>query len=272
MLARQQNRAGLDALHDLSKVWADIPQTVELGVVDLFLSYLQELAPTPSSSREWQIEAEFAYMSLADAILAGLPGIIKWSQYIFDMQAEDSPAYIHTLIKLFSVCADDHKWATTLVYIPGSLELTIRLWMWEGVSGSVCSARTLTWLLVNPTSRRNREVFDRVVDAVNGDISSIARLAIRQVKKATKTLDGSVTKQNDLSVFINLISTVCFPLPLHPPHPLRHAFFEAGFVVPVTRSFVTVSPLILPHPTQIQEKMLSSFMCWDLRRQRVDPC
>ncbi|KAJ7627043.1 hypothetical protein FB45DRAFT_920555 [Roridomyces roridus] len=258
--AHQQNLAGLEALRDLAKVWADIPQTAELGAVDVFLSHLREdLVPTPSTPGQWQhIDGNFAFMSLyalsfmdnvldnpnfstqTDAIFSGLPGIIKWSQYIYDAQLED----VHQLIQLLSACVQfqNSKWAPTLANIPGGLELVTKLWMWGGVSGSVDAARVLALIIVYPTSRGERDRLDRVVEAADGDAAAIARLAIRQVKKATKTLDTE-TKQKDLSVFVNVISPLCRPLPPS-PHPLHQAFFDGGVITALTRSFATVSRLI----------------------------
>ncbi|KAJ7611321.1 hypothetical protein FB45DRAFT_875513 [Roridomyces roridus] len=204
--ARHQNRKGLDALKDLAEVWADVPQTVELGVIELFLSHLRE-DMAPSSPREWQLDADFAHISLyglssmdrlindpehasqTHAIFSGLPGIIKWCQYVYDTHipsASDSRHtwYLSTLGRLFHVSCASQKFALALVGMPGGLELVTKLCAWEGMGG----------------------VHDRVMDALNGDAVLFARAILRRTKKATKELD--VQDGLALMSHIDLISRI----------------------------------------------------------------
>ncbi|KAJ7627048.1 hypothetical protein FB45DRAFT_920559 [Roridomyces roridus] len=271
--ARQQSLVGLEALEDLASVWEDILETVELGVVDLFLSHLDEdLAPKPSSPREWQIDADFAYTAISalaymgkilenpnlalqtEAIFSALPGIIKWSQYVYDMKAEDSPDFIHTLIHLFALCAEFPAWAPVLFDIPGCLQLMTKLWIWDSTAAHTDTTRALAIILAHAKGRV--DVYDRIDDAVDGDVGSIARLALRRAKKATKRIDTE-EGQIGFTVCVDLISTLCYP---PPPHRFREAFFAAGVITTLTRSFVTVSRIIPSNPTQSHEMMFISFV------------
>ncbi|KAJ7616411.1 hypothetical protein FB45DRAFT_1105490 [Roridomyces roridus] len=108
--ARHHSPHGYAVLWDLHAVWPNIPDTIELGVVEMFLSHLQ-VDKVPPPNRAWQIDADFANVSLdglrymtslldtpsflqhARAVLAGLPGILGWS---LNLHPEDvKSAYNH---------------------------------------------------------------------------------------------------------------------------------------------------------------------------------
>ncbi|KAJ7608150.1 hypothetical protein FB45DRAFT_1129978 [Roridomyces roridus] len=280
--ARHQNRKGLDALEDLAEVWADVPLTVELGAVELFLSHLRE-DMAPSSPREWQLDADFAHISLfglssmdrlindpehasqTHAIFSGLPGIVKWCQYIYDTHipsgSESKHAwYLYTLGRLFHVSCASRTFALALVGMPGGLELVTKLCAWEGASVNALvlihnpQTRTLEIVLSCAISSGMGGVHDRVMDALNGDAVLFARAILRRTKKATKELD--VQGGLELMSHIDLIVNLCRPR----PHPLRRAFFDAGVITTVTRSFVTFSRAISRNMTESLIDLLPSFI------------
>ncbi|KAJ7648029.1 hypothetical protein FB45DRAFT_1102637 [Roridomyces roridus] len=150
--ARQQNLQGLAALTDLVNVWAHVPRILDHGIIDMFLSHLrQELAP--ASTREWRNDATFAQLSLralsgmprffdapkyaeqARMLLAGWPGIVTWSHYIYDFHHANSTGAqqrvrISSIAGLLYELAGFPTFHPCMVDTPGSVELVTKLWIW----------------------------------------------------------------------------------------------------------------------------------------------
>ncbi|KAJ6512848.1 hypothetical protein C8R45DRAFT_328397 [Mycena sanguinolenta] len=264
--ARRQSDPGLTALFELSSVWADVPQLIELGVVDAFLSHLRA-EKAPASTTKWKHpDADFAFLALVSlaemdplidnpeyqaqsrAVLDGWPGIFKWCSYIYDVgvnskSARERRAPSASVAKLFDTltCSDD--FVAAMVETDGCLELVTKLWadvqhftLESGLTD------TLKTLIEHADFLGKLEIHNRVIEAAGGDVDFIVRLVLGRVKKLTKTIDpdlGSLA----LSWHIDLITRLC------QPHPFRRAFFDANVIVIVTSSFVALSRLISQKPT-----------------------
>ncbi|KAJ7620439.1 hypothetical protein FB45DRAFT_1033110 [Roridomyces roridus] len=266
--ARVQNIEGLTALSELGRVWTEIPGIVGLGAIDVFLSHLRsELAP--SSPREWDLDAEFAHFALlalsqmqgvddpkcvaqSRAILAGLPGILKWSQYIFDTKltgassSQEQCMYSHALLTMLSAFVlDSHQSAVATARTSGFLELATRLWVWDDDFASLYASQAVGMLL----KYSPKPAHDRMIGATAGDAEFVIKLVLRRTKIAIKKLDSD--GGNRLGCCILLINDLCEPQ----THALRRAFHDADGFRTVTRSFLafvrTISKSPDPTPAQI---------------------
>ncbi|KAJ7627035.1 hypothetical protein FB45DRAFT_1029398 [Roridomyces roridus] len=254
----------------------DIPETMALGVVGVFMSHLrEELAPF--SPREWGIDADFAYRSLialtavdtfsngsgvaaqADQILVGVPGIIKWSEYIYDIHIDCASSFgmdrlrLWTLIRLFSAVAADHALAPALLEVPGGLELLTKLWIWEG-GVDVASSHVLLSILQHSVTSGKKDSLERIIRTADGNPCNVAALALRRTKKASKGLHSVDTDEAlpCLTTHINLLFTLC----RLSHNPLRQAFYDEGLIKTVTRSFAGASRAI-PQITQLTRRCLT---------------
>ncbi|KAJ7626994.1 hypothetical protein FB45DRAFT_57158 [Roridomyces roridus] len=160
--ARHQTRAGLGALSELSAVWTEVPDTMELGVIDLFLSHLRgEMVPSLEvPPLQGQLAPEFAHQSLlgltemdrriddpqynqqSDAILAAWPGIFKWAHYLLkrylasrEKERNGLPKF-HSVFRFLNLSAQSQKLIVPMVDTPGCVELVTECWMVEDVPRS----------------------------------------------------------------------------------------------------------------------------------------
>ncbi|KAF7374500.1 MYND-type domain-containing protein [Mycena sanguinolenta] len=271
--ARQQSAPGLAALLDLSSVWVDVPQTIELGAVDVFLSHLRsDKAPALTRTpRRWQSDADFAHLSLVGisamnpliddpryqaqsrAVLDGWQGIFKWCSYIYDARVDSDSAQNRRMFF-------DSIFVVAMIETPGCLELVTKLWALEDIPAGVdsiilgpASTEILGNLLKFADVLGKGDIHKRVIEAAGGDIDFIVQLALGRVKKATKTINpdlGSLA----LSWHIDFIAQLCHPY----PHPLRRAFFDADVIAIVTGSFVALSRIIARNPTPGCISMMTS--------------
>ncbi|KAJ7238561.1 hypothetical protein B0H12DRAFT_1137172 [Mycena haematopus] len=287
--ARSQSApGGLAALLDLSSVWADVPQTIELGAVDVFLSHLRaEQAPALTRTpRRWQRDADFAYLSLValgemepliknpryhdniGAVVEGWPGIVKWCSYIYDARvdsdsAQERQVFFDSIVKLFYMVSRFNQFIVVMAETSGCLELVTKLWVLEDIPAGVdgmflgpVSTYTLGTLIEFAGSLGKPDAHERMITAAGGDIDFIVQLVLGRVKKANQAINlnlGSLA----LSWHIDLIVQLCQP---H-PHPLRQAFFDADVISIVTNSFVALSHIIAQNSTPHCISMMIS--CFD---------
>ncbi|KAF8145431.1 hypothetical protein K438DRAFT_1872125 [Mycena galopus ATCC 62051] len=274
--ARRQSPAGLVALLDLSAVWVDVPQTIELGAVDMFLHHLRaEKAPVLTRTpRRWQQDADFAHLSVvalgkmeglidnpgfqsqSRAVVTGWQGIFKWCAYIYDARvdsesAQDRRMFFDSIVQLFYVLSRFNHFMVAMIGTAGCLELVAKLWALEDIPSGIdsvvlgpVSTETLGTLMKFADVLGKRDIHKRVVEAAGGDVDFIARLVLGRMKKVTKTIDPDLSALA-LSWHIDLIAQLCQPY----PHPLRRAFFDADVVAIVTSSFVVLSHIIVQNPT-----------------------
>ncbi|KAJ7608380.1 hypothetical protein FB45DRAFT_1129618 [Roridomyces roridus] len=256
--ARNQTLSGLAALDTLSRVWPDIPRTQELGALDVFLSHLRaEAVPSPSSFRKWQLDADFAHTSLGGvgqlwrlrtdpkvatytrALLDALPGIIKWSQYIYCLA--QAPVHFHTLIIVFRTLCIVPDILAAMVGAHDCVKLVTQLWIWEdhcqsmGHAIRATPAETLGIFLKSSTSSRKNDLRDRVIEASGGDAEFLVQLILRRIKKANKKLEIDA-EVNVLVEHIGLLVGLCE----QHPHSLRCALFNAGGLVTMTRTLAAL--------------------------------
>ncbi|KAJ7626832.1 hypothetical protein FB45DRAFT_920164 [Roridomyces roridus] len=275
--ARHQTRAGLGALSDLSAVWTDVPDTVELGVVDLFLSHLRPETVPEDPPLQGHLGPEFAQQSLmgltemdrrlddpeyleqSAAILAAWPGIFKWvhyllKQYLASRERNDLPK-LHNVFRFLDFYAQSQRFIVPMVLTPGCVELVTECWMVEDASQfgaakgdgilsrvATMTSRTLAILLNQSTARGKADINERVVEAAGGDAESVMQLLLRRTKRAIRSVR---TPQEAFGLLwhFNLAGQLCRPV----PPPLRRAFFDAGGVAVMTRAFVAISSVIRQH-------------------------
>ncbi|KAJ7627033.1 hypothetical protein FB45DRAFT_1059887 [Roridomyces roridus] len=275
--ARHQTRAGLGALSELSAVWKDVPDTMELGVVDLFLSHLRgETVPsTEDPPVEGQLgPSDFAHQSLlgltemdrrlddpkyiqqSDAILAAWPGIFKWAHYLVkrylasrEKERNGLPKF-HTMVRFLNVYAQLQKLVVPMVETPGCVEIVAECWMVDDFSRSAAQksdgilslATTMTThaLAILLKESTAPDILNRLVETAGGDAESVLQLLLRRTKQATRKL-GTHQDVYTLLWDFNLVNELCCPIP---PQALRQAFFGAGGVTVMTHAFVAVSKVI----------------------------
>ncbi|KAJ7627020.1 hypothetical protein FB45DRAFT_1059877 [Roridomyces roridus] len=283
--ARQRNRAGFTALRELSMVWTDIPVTLDLRVVDLFLSHLREDS-VPPSGRQWQLDADFAFFALSalaflprlprdtkydvqcTAILRAWPGINKWSQYIYDAHISSPPdrqrMFLDGLIKVFFSFSEVDTFSAPMVDTPGCLELVTKLWTLDDVpvasrsaATSIGVAQTLASLLKTFACRGSTDpdIYDRVVEAAGGDAEFVIQLCLDRVKKCTKSLDAHGGSYN-LVAQIDVLTHLCMPN----VHPLRKALYAGDGIPLVTSAFVALSLILSRDPTEEAVTLLDLFI------------
>ncbi|KAJ7616119.1 hypothetical protein FB45DRAFT_1064251 [Roridomyces roridus] len=251
--ARNQTPRGLEVLDALGRVWTEIPQIMELGALEMFLSHVRE-AVAPTSPREWQLDADFAYSSLSALsasgmwkllehannlpainciVLDGLPGIIKWSQYIYDLT--EAPRF-YMLILVFRVLSSMPQVAAAMVEAPGCVQLITKLWALEDIPKNLADTvpTTATAILValltySVTSGKIDDFLQRFIEASGGDAQFLMRFILRRIKKATRKLEIDAELAS-LSEHINLVIGLC----AQNPHRLCRALLDEGGLVVMT--------------------------------------
>ncbi|KAJ7754365.1 hypothetical protein DFH07DRAFT_959816 [Mycena maculata] len=283
--ARRQSPPGLAALLDLSMVCADVPRTIELGAVDMFLSHLRaEKAPALTRiPRKWQLDADFAHLSLvalggtellldkpryqsqARAVVNGWSGIFKWCSYIYDARvasesAQDRRMYLDAIVRVLYVLSRFNNFVVAMIKTAGCLELVTKLWALEDIPSGVESivlgpapTATLGILIKCAALLGKEDMYKRVIKASGGDPDFIAQLVLGRIKKATKTITPDLGVLA-LSWHIDLIAALCQVY----PHPLRRAFFDADVIAIITSAFVSLSRIIVQNPTPNAVSMLVS--------------
>ncbi|KAJ7664868.1 hypothetical protein B0H17DRAFT_1143541 [Mycena rosella] len=257
-------------------VWADLPQLMELGIVDMFLSHLRA-DKTPALTRvprKWKVDGDFANLSLralggaqaliddpgyrsqSRAILSAWPGIFKWCSYIYDARvasksAQDRRIFLDTLVKLFYVLSRFNHFVSSMIGTAGCLELLTKLWVLEDVPVEVESivlgpipATTLAFVIKCAALSGKDDMYKRVIQAAGGNSDFVVQLVLSRIKKSTKALNPDLGALA-VSWHIELISELCRPT----PHPLRRGFFDADVIPTMTRSFAALSRIIVQNPT-----------------------
>ncbi|KAJ7648065.1 hypothetical protein FB45DRAFT_998903 [Roridomyces roridus] len=278
--ARHQNPQGLAALTDLAKVWTHVPRMMEQGIIDMFLSHLrEELAP--SSTREWHDDVEFAQLSLraltemdklfndprydtqTRAFVAGWPGMVKWSEYIYDVRQQAASsvkeriAYLIEIVPLFLRFSQVSTFLPTMWDTPGTVELFTKLWIRESegvgkLEGAIMN--TIDMILRHCAAQGRMDAHDMILTAVAGDADSFVQLVLRRMRKVTKRLDKNLEKSGTIAGYINILMALCYP----DTHPFRRAVFDAGAIPSVTRIFVALSRTISSNSPEIQVVLLAS--------------
>ncbi|KAJ7153950.1 hypothetical protein C8R43DRAFT_1235338 [Mycena crocata] len=281
--ARRQSAPGLAALLDLSTTWADVPKTMDLGIIDVFLSHLRaDKAPMSMRvPRKWQLDGDFANLSLlalggmqpflsdpmyqtqCRAVYEAWPGLFKWCSYIYDARiaptskAKDRQVFSDSIVKFLYTLSCFNWFLDAMISTPGCLELLTKLWVVEdaqakgGILLGPVQTATLGTVIKYSTLLGNDDAYDRVVKAAGGDVNIVVKLLLGRVKKATKAFNPDLGAVG-LSWHIELITELCQP-------PLRRAFFDNDAIAVVTDSFVVLSRVVIP--TQNCVSMMSS--CFD---------
>ncbi|KAJ7510709.1 hypothetical protein B0H11DRAFT_2402135 [Mycena galericulata] len=260
---------------------------MELGVIDMLLSHLRA-NNVPASTNilpKWQLDAEFAHLSLAalgeierfmdgpryqsqiQAVLDGWPGIFKWCAYIYDVRvasefAQDRQTYFDSIVKILYILARFKPFIKAMIETAGCLELLTKAWALEDISAVVDTVvapfptATLCSIIEYAPVFGKDDMHQRMIKASGGNIDSIVQLLLGRVKKANKVTKSINSDPGTfaLSCHIDLVSALCQP---H-PHPLRRAFYDAGFITILTNSFVALSRIIVQNPTSCSVKMLVS--------------
>ncbi|KAJ7096871.1 hypothetical protein C8R44DRAFT_889470 [Mycena epipterygia] len=266
-------------------VWADAPKTMELGIIDMFLSHLRaEKAPASTRvPRKWQIDADFAHLSLlglggmqafADdpryqaqsrAVAAAWPGVFKWCSYIYDARvasesAQDRRIFLDSLVKVLYMLSCFNVFLKAMLGTAGCLELVTKLWMLEDIPAGVESiilgpipTATLGMMMKTGAALGKTDMYKRLIKAAGGDSDFVVQLLLGRVKKATKAMNSDLGALG-LSWHIDLISDLCEPT----PYPLRRGFFDSDVITMVTSAFVVLSRRIVQDPTPNNIMMLAS--------------
>ncbi|KAJ7153961.1 hypothetical protein C8R43DRAFT_1066488 [Mycena crocata] len=275
--ARHQSAAGLADLLDLSMTWAYVPKTMDLGIIDMFLSHLRaEKAPMLTRvPRKWQRDGDFANLSLlalggmekflddpkfetqSRAVVDAWPGIFKWCSYIYDARVaagsvQDRRMFSDSIVKVLYTFSCFNLFIKAMVSTAGCLELLTKLWALEDVPAEAESiilgpiqTATLGTIVKWATLLGRENIQDRVVKAAGGDVNVVVKLLLGRVKKATKAFNPDLGALG-LSWHIALVTELC-----HPPHPLCRAFFENDVIGVVTRAFVAISRTVTPTPNSL---------------------
>ncbi|KAJ7627067.1 hypothetical protein FB45DRAFT_1082140 [Roridomyces roridus] len=238
--AYHQTPRGFESLDALTNVWSDVPETIELGVIDMFLFHLRaEKVPTCTPfSPQRHNNATCAYLSL-DAMDCGDSRWLDWDRVLRILFV--SPAFREAVVET-----------------PGSIELWTNLSIGELESlrkhdGVAIPSITLLNPFINSSAYPN--VHARLLSAVDGDTNSFMRLLLQCTRRASKYIH---LEQGPISLhfYIRLLNGLCRPT----PHPLRRAFFDAGGIATVTRVFLAFSQSISSDPTEDQLTLLTSFI------------
>ncbi|KAJ7135142.1 hypothetical protein C8R46DRAFT_1362262 [Mycena filopes] len=276
--ARHQSHQGIEALVDMAMVWAGVPGIMELGVVDMFLSHLSE-GKAPISARQWQLDAEFAHLSLVGlcgmhpfiddprygvqsrAVVRAWPGIFKWCNYMYCVRGAQSDAkrtvIVQAIAKLWYTLSRFNLFVKAMLATSGCVELATKLWVDEDLSAgselstvfSPIQTPTLEILVKCAVLLKQGGIHNRIISAAGHDSEFVVRLLLDRVKKATGEFDPNLGALG-LSYRIDLITTLYSP-------PFR-TFFAADVIPVVVSAFVALSQTIAQNPTPNAVLMMAS--------------
>ncbi|KAJ7140415.1 hypothetical protein C8R46DRAFT_1320349 [Mycena filopes] len=276
--ARHQSHQGIEALVDMAMVWAGVPGIMELGVVDMFLSHLSE-GKAPISARQWQLDAEFAHLSLVGlcgmhpfiddprygvqsrAVVRAWPGIFKWCNYMYCVRGAQSDAkrtvIVQAIAKLWYTLSRFNLFVKAMLATSGCVELATKLWVDEDLSAgselstvfSPIQTPTLEILVKCAVLLKQGGIHNRIISAAGHDSEFVVRLLLDRVKKATGEFDPNLGALG-LSYRIDLITTLYSP-------PFR-TFFAADVIPVVVSAFVALSQSIAQNPSPNAVSMMAS--------------
>ncbi|KAJ7620325.1 hypothetical protein FB45DRAFT_149812 [Roridomyces roridus] len=200
------------------------------------------------------------YAAQSHAVRAALPGILKWSQYIYDTHIgspTDSKAqrmYLHALSKFLRAFNHGYTSAVAMANVTGFLELAAKLWVWDE---DPAASHALGVLLKYSTELGQTDAYDRMVEATDGDGEFVFNLVLRRTKTAIKRFDSPDSHTN-LGCCILLMNDLLEPQ----AHALRRAFHDAGGFKTITRSFLALSRTISESrdSTRVQIALVSSYI------------
>ncbi|TFK27569.1 hypothetical protein FA15DRAFT_666240 [Coprinopsis marcescibilis] len=255
------------------------PKLLALGVTDVFLHHL-DASKTPINVTSRSLESlvcRYAWLSLVglskfgnffnddsvkageyDAqIIAGWPGLFKWSAYFFAAYVEppgSNPQRRKNAIELisgswYSVCRTEAV-IETMVRTKGSLEIATRMWILQDADPGVPSIMDIpsATAALNVLIKKHHEgVYDRVVSAAGGKAEHVAKMALSRIRSGIK--DHSRIHETRTILSMDLAIHLSRPA----NHPLRHAFLNGNTIVLCTNIAVTVSQLMISggHPDLI---------------------
>ncbi|KAJ6507844.1 hypothetical protein C8R47DRAFT_59815 [Mycena vitilis] len=279
--ARRQSPEGLSALLELSSVWAASPSTMDVGIIDMFLSHLRaERAPRLTRiPRKWRLDADFAFLSIMGLgrmtpsivqdnqrraqmleIVEAWPGIFRWCSYIYDArvapETDSDLRRIHLdgLNMLFYAVSRYNKFLVPMVENPACLQLATKLWALEDIPRGTESiilgcapTNTLSTLIriagLLGKTYMYKSVLSAVTNGSNEGEGFIAELILRRMKKTTRGLNSG-SAAFDLSYHIDLIQQLCMADLFH------RSFFDKGAIITVTIAFVSLSRIVAEDPTE----------------------
>ncbi|KAF7336784.1 hypothetical protein MVEN_02113800 [Mycena venus] len=275
--AHHRSAAGLSALLDLSQVWADAPSTIELGIIDMFLSHLRvEKAPKLTRiPRKWDLDADFAFLSIMGlgrmtqpfienaehrtrvlAVAKAWPGIFRWCSYIYEARVASESAsesaeirriHLDGINMLFNVLTQYNRLVVPMVETPECLELATKLWFLEDIPRGVESimlgrspTAALSLLINIGTVLDKNYVFQRILSTAHEDSDLVAELLLRRISSDTRAFDAGETAL-DLAYQVDLAKRL-------------------GVITKVTITFVSLSRIIvdMENPPQTCIDMLTA--------------
>ncbi|KAJ6623709.1 hypothetical protein B0H10DRAFT_1909059 [Mycena sp. CBHHK59/15] len=275
--ARHQSPPGLSALTDLSAVWADVPGTMELGIIDMYLSHLRaDKAPKLTDPpHPWALDADFAFLAISSlarmqllvddprylsqmrAIVEAWPGIFHWCKYIHDARVVSGSAgerrmFLDGLIMLFYLFTRFNKFIVAMIDTAGCLEFVTQLWLlddipsgpYDLIQGPVATGALATMIKISVVLDKN-DVLTRILETAGGDSDFVVQLALRRLKKATNSRAVSKPEVFGLaSSHIDLLEELCAPY----PDTFSRAFYNGNVITAVTNAFVSLSCIKNPTP------------------------
>ncbi|KAJ6620480.1 hypothetical protein B0H10DRAFT_1078879 [Mycena sp. CBHHK59/15] len=258
-------RGSLPHIRILGKDWQTVPDMLSLGVLDIFLQFLDiSLLPDPSEE-----EAERAFLSIvglgrgapnhipdmtpyAGILSRGFAGVVGWSLFHFNTRVGAAPAsnplaYVVTTSIALAwqvIYASSTPIEPTMLNMPGSIELLCELWLREDIGPpALLTARypVASAVLSTLISHGGPRVLDRMIASPaakrEGGIRKIVKLAMMRLEDAKSKMSPATSGYYDLPVQIVLMNNFCATF----QHPLHLAFLEAGVVTSITEILVLLS-------------------------------
>ena len=179
-------------------------------------------------------------------IVDAWPGIYKWSVYIFSSRiegldkAESRRRAALDILSAFwyCICYRDVVRAR-MIQSPGTIELATRLWLEEndGPHPKRIDIPAGTCLFACLLREAGATQLDRVLQAVGGKGTEIAKLALTRLQR---TLKGPNYHPNHISMHIDLVNALSRPR----DHPLRHALLSANVIWIISGALVKIAVLL----------------------------
>ena len=247
----------------LANAWNDPSARVSYhDALDVFLVHLQEDRVPNDLSAKFSDRANLAFSSMLGISKMGeiLPedgpavrrladawqGIYKWSVYIFSTRIEGlertqrrRQVALDVLSTFwYCICFRDIIRAQ-MVQSTATVEIATRLWLEEdnAAHASHVNAPAGTCLLGCLLREAKTEQLDRVLKAVGGKATEVAKLSIARLQRSLKGPDYIPAP---ISMYLDLLNSFS----REAEHPLRHALLSANVISVVSGALVKLSVLV----------------------------